>query len=224
LGVLKKGGYDVMASRKKSFALGLYWGIALGIFSLAFVVLPPLAKAGEQGGTIKGKVNSAYVSRYPALVYIDHVNGKFLLPKENPHMSQKGMVFLPHILPVLKGATVDFTNDDTVAHNVFSPPGSATPFNLGIYDAGVKKTETFNHLGEVPLLCSVHPEMSAFVVVLQNPYFVIADNAGAFEIKNVPAGTYQLKIWDEKIKGPAQQVTVQAGKTTTIEFKDLTRR
>jgi hypothetical protein len=66
--------------------------------------------------------------------------------------------------------------------------------------------------------------MSAFVIVLQNPYFVLADNAGAFEIKNVPAGTYQLKIWDEKIKGPAQQVTVQAGKTTTIEFKDLTRR
>jgi plastocyanin len=214
----------MMESIKKVIAFGLFWGVALFIFSLAFAVQIPQAKAGTQGGTIKGTVDSPYVSRFPALVYIDHVNGRFSPPKENPHMSQKGMVFQPHILPVLKGSTVDFTNDDTVAHNVFSPPGSATPFNLGIYDTGVKKTETFNHLGEVPLLCSVHPEMSAFVIVLQNPYFALTGNAGAFEIKNVPAGTYQLKIWDEKIKGAPQQVTVAAGKTSTVEFKGLTRR
>ena len=213
-----------MGSIKRLLIFGLFWGVALFIFSHPFSVQAQQAKTGAQGGTIKAVVDSPWVRRYLALVYIEHMNGEFPPPKENPHMSQKGMVFLPHILPVLKGATVDFTNDDTVAHNVFSPPGSATPFNLGIYDAGVKKTETFNHLGEVTLLCSVHPEMSAFVIVLQNPYFVLTDNAGAFEIKNVPAGTYQLKIWDEKIKGPAQQVTVQAGKTTTIEFKDLTRR
>jgi plastocyanin len=214
----------MMKSMKKLFAFGLFWGVVLFIFSLAFVVQIPQVKAGEQGGTVKGTVDSPYVSRFPALVYIDHVNGSFPPPKENPHMSQKGMVFLPHILPVLKGSTVDFTNDDTVDHNVFSPPGSATPFNLGIYGTGVKKTQTFNHLGEVPLLCSIHPEMSAFVVVLQNPYFALTDNTGAFEIKNVPAGTYRLKIWDEKIKGAAQQVTVEAGKTTSVEFKGLTRR
>jgi plastocyanin len=214
----------MMKSMKKLFAFGLFWGVVLFIFSLAFVVQIPQVKAGEQGGTVKGTVDSPYVSRFSALVYIDHVNGSFPLPKENPHMSQKGMVFLPHILPVLMGSTVDFTNDDTVDHNVFSPPGSATPFNLGIYGTGVKKTQTFNHLGEVPLLCSIHPEMSAFVVVLQNPYFALTDNTGAFEIKNVPAGTYRLKIWDEKIKGAAQQVTVEAGKTTSVEFKGLTRR
>jgi plastocyanin len=214
----------MMESIKKVFAFGLFLVAVLFIFSMAFVVQMPQAKAGEQGGTIEGTVDSPYVSRFPALVYIDHVNGTFPPPKENPHMSQKGMVFRPHILPVLKGSSVDFTNDDTVAHNVFSPPGSATPFNLGIYDAGVKKTETFNHLGEVPLLCSVHPEMSAFVIVLQNPYYALTGNAGAFEIKNVPAGTYQLKVWDEKIKGAPQQVTVAAGKTSTVEFKGLTRR
>ena len=134
------------------------------------------------------------------------------------------MVFRPHILPILKGSTVDFTNDDTVDHNVFSPPGSATPFNLGIYGTGVKRTEKFDNLGEVPLLCSVHPEMSAFVIVLQNPYYALTDNAGAFEIKDVPAGTYQLKVWDEKVKGAPQEVTVAAGKTATVEFKGLTRR
>jgi plastocyanin len=214
----------MMESMKKIFTFGLFWGVALFVFSLAFMVQIPQAKAGDQGGTIKGAVDSPYVSRFPALVYIDHVNESFPLPKENPHMSQKGMTFRPHILPVLKGSTVDFTNDDTVDHNVFSPPGSATPFNLGIYGTGVKRTETFNHLGEVPLLCSVHPEMSAFVIVLQNPYYALTDNAGTFEIKNVPAGTYQLKVWDEKVKGAPQQVTVEAGKTTSVEFKGLTRR
>jgi len=209
---------------KKTFTFELFRGVVLFIFSLAFVVQIPQAKAGEYMGTIKGVVNSPYVSRYPALVYIDHMKGEFPPPKENPHMSQKGLVFMPHILPVLKGSTVDFTNDDTVAHNVFSPQGSATPFNLGIYDTGVKKTETFNKLGEVPLLCIVHPEMSAFVIVLQNPYYALTDSSGAFEIKNVPLGTYQLKVWDEKVKGPAQQVTVAAGKTTSVEFKGLTRR
>jgi plastocyanin len=214
----------MMKPMKKLFTFGLFWGVVLFIFTLAFVIQTQRAKASEQGGTIKGTVNSPYVSRYPALVYIDHVDGEFPLPKENPHMSQKGMVFMPHILPVLKGSTVDFTNDDTVDHNVFSPPGSATPFNLGIYGTGVKKTETFNHLGEVPLLCSIHPEMSAFVIVLQNPYFALTDNAGAFEIKKVPPRTYQLKVWDEKLKETSQQVTVEAGKTTDVIFKGLTKR
>ncbi|MGA8179842.1 MAG: carboxypeptidase regulatory-like domain-containing protein [Desulfobacterales bacterium] len=214
----------MMTSMKKLLTFGLFWSVVLFMFSLAFGVQTPWAGAGEQGGTIKGMVESPYVSQYPALVYIDHVNGEFPPSKANPHMSQKGMVFMPHILPVLKGSTVDFTNDDTVAHNVFSPPGSATSFNLGIYGSGVKKTQTFNHLGEVPLLCSIHPEMSAFVIVLQNPYFDLTGKTGTFEIKNVPPGTYQLKVWDEKLKETSQQVTVKAGKTTNAIFKGLTKR
>lgn len=211
-------------SMKKILTFGLFLGVGLFIFSLGIADQAPQVQAGEQVGTIKGVVASPWMRRYPALVYIDHVNKVFPPPKENPHMSQKGLVFLPHILPVLIGSTVDFTNDDTVAHNVFSPPGSATPFNLGIYGTGVKKTETFNKLGEVPLLCSVHPEMSAFVIVLQNPYFALSDNEGNFEIKNVPAGTYQLKVWNEKLKTVSKPVTVTAGKTTTLEFKDLTKK
>jgi plastocyanin len=213
-----------MGSMKRSLIFVLFCGIALFILSSPFALQAPQAKSGEEGGTIKGVVDSPWVRRYKALVYIDHVNGEFHPPKENPHMSQKGMVFLPHILPVLKGTTIDFTNDDTVDHNVFSPPGSATSFNLGMYGSGVVKTETFNNLGEVPLLCSVHPEMSAFVIVLQNPYFALTDNEGKFEIKNVPPGTYQLKVWHEKLNGVSQNVTVAAGKTITVEFKGLTRR
>jgi plastocyanin len=213
-----------MGSMKKLLIFGLFWGVALFIFSRPFAVEAQQPKTGEQGGTIKGKVESPWVTRYKALVYVDHVDGEFSPPKENPHMSQKGMVFQPHILPVVKGTTVDFTNDDTVAHNVFSPPGSATTFNLGMYGEGVQKSETFDKLGEVDLLCSVHPEMSAYVIVLQNPYYAMTDNEGNFEIKDVPPGTYQLKVWHEKLNEASQQVKVEAGKTATVVFKGLTRR
>ena len=182
------------------------------------------AMGDESGGTIKGRVDSPLIGRYPALVYIEQINGDFPPPKEHPHISQKGMVFDPHILAVLKGTTVDFTNDDTVDHNVFAPPGSATSFNLGMYGPGVKKSVTFDTLGEVPLLCIVHPEMSAFIVVLQNPYFAMTDENGSYEIKNVPPGSYTLMTWDEKFKPASQAVTVTAGGVATVDFNNLTKR
>jgi plastocyanin len=181
-------------------------------------------KTPEPGGVVEGVVDSPYVKRYQALVYVDQVKGDFPAPKDNPFISQKNMVFTPHVLPVIKGTTVDFTNDDSVAHNVFAPPGSAVGFNLGLYGAGVTKTQTFDTLGEVPLLCNVHPEMLGYVIVLQNPYFALTDTSGKFQIKNVPPGTYQLRVWNEKLEDASQPVVVTAGKTTAVEFKGLKKR
>ncbi len=202
--------------------------VAFGLFATVSPVW-----AGQSGtitgesGTIKGVVKTPWVRRYQALVYIDKVEGKeFSLPEKNPFVSQKGMTFEPHILPILKGATVDFTNDDSVVHNVFAPPGSVTRFNLGTYGQGVTKTVTFDKPGEVTLLCNVHSEMVGYVIVLQNPYFAVTDRKGNFEIKNVPPGTYQLKVWHEKLKEAAQEVVVEAGKPVSVEFtkKELKRR
>lgn len=196
--------------------------LVLAVALLSGFAAPALPDAT---GTIKGVVKTPWVKRYEALVYVDRVEGKtFPPPKEAAFMSQKNLVFKPHILPVLKGTTVDFTNDDTVVHNVFAPPGAAKRFNLGTYGVGVTKTVTFDALGEVPLLCNVHAEMLAFILVLQNPYYDLTDKAGNFEIKGVPPGTYKLKVWHEKLQGAVQDVTVEAGKSASVEFTGLKKR
>jgi plastocyanin len=208
----------------KFFSIFILCISAIALFSIRLPAHAQETKINEPGGSIEGVVDSPWVKRYQALVYIDQMKGDFPPPKQPAAMSQKNMVFNPHILPVLKGTTVDFTNDDTVAHNVFTPPGSAVQFNLGLYGPGVKKNVTFDNLGEVPLLCVVHPDMLGYVIVLQNPYFALTDSNRKFEIKNVPPGTYQLKVWDEKVEGAPQQVVVAAGKATTIEFTGLKKR
>lgn len=202
------------------FTYGL---IFLLVPAFLFLAVPDVfAQPGT--GTIQGTVQSPWVHRYPALVYIDHVNGTFPPPVKRVHISQKNLVFNPHINPIINGTTVDFTNDDSVVHNVFTPPGSASRFNLGNYGPGVSKSYTFNKLGVSTLLCIVHPEMEAFVIDLQNPYYAISDHSGNFKIENVAPGTYQLKFWNEKLKAPSQSVTVTVGKTATVAFKDLKKK
>lgn len=208
-------------SRSITFIVG--WTIALAFF----VVTNPLSAMAGAGGTITGVVKTPWVKRYAALVYLDKIEGKeFASSKKNPFVSQKSLIFSPHILPVVKGTTVDFTNDDSVVHNVFAPPGSVKRFNLGTYGAGVTKTITFDKLGEITLLCNVHSEMVGYVIVLQNPYFALTDRKGNFEMKDVPPGTYTFKVWHEKLKEVSQEIVVEAGKTVTVEFKkkDLKRR
>jgi plastocyanin len=181
-------------------------------------------QAADGTGTIQGSIKSPYIHRYPALIYIDHADGTFLPPKDKVHISQKDLVFSPRINPILNGTTIDFTNDDSVMHNVFSAPGSASGFNLGNYGQGIAKSYTFNNLGPSTLLCSVHPEMVAFVVVLQNPYYVVSNDAGDFKIDNVPPGTYQLKFWNEKLDASPQSVIVAAGKTVPVTFGDIKKK
>ncbi len=133
-------------------------------------------------------------------------------------MDQKNLIFIPHILPILVGTTVDFPNSDNVRHNVFSP-SKAKKFNLGTYSAGVVRHVTFDTPGFYPLLCNVHAEMSAFVLVFENPYFAVSNKDGEFEIEDVPAGTYTLKTWHQKLKEGKQEITVPEEGDLAVELK-----
>lgn len=175
----------------------------------------------ENPGTITGKVICRRVRHSgDAIVYIEEVGGnKYDAPSEHGIVDQMNLVFIPHVIAVQKGATVDFPNNDLVRHNVFSPPDCCNQFNLGTYDVGASKPVTFDKSCEVPLLCNVHAEMSAFVVVLENPYFAVTAKDGSYTIENVPPGAYKLKTWHETLKSEEQEVKVEGGKTVEADFE-----
>lgn len=171
------------------------------------------------GGDIKGKV-TAQGMRTPAniAVYVDSIPGKtFPAPTQPAVMDQAHLAFVPHVVVVLKGTTVNFTNEDPVGHNIYWPAinrNRKLAHNMGTWPQGQKKSFTFNDLGEVPLLCNVHPEMSGYIIVVPTPYFAITDKEGNFVIKNVPNGSYTLKTWSEEAKPTTQAVNVASGITS----------
>ena len=175
----------------------------------------------ENPGTITGKVKCRRVRHSgDTVVYIEKVgDNQYDAPTEHGTVDQMSLVFIPHVIAVQKGTTVDFPNNDEVRHNVFSPPDCCNQFNLGTYDIGASKPVTFKESCEVPLLCNVHAEMSAFVVVLDNPYFGVTAKDGSFTINNVPPGTYKLMTWHEKLRSEEQEVTVEGGKAAEISFE-----
>jgi plastocyanin len=150
-----------------------------------------------------------------AVVYVGTISGKtFPAPAAHAKINQLNMTFLPHVLPVLVGTTVDFLNSDAVLHNVFSPDACADKFNLGTWPKGQSKSYTFKRECTATLLCKVHPEMEAFVVAVPTPYFAVAKADGSYRIADVPDGAYTLKVWHPKLKATQKAVTV-AGPTET---------
>ena len=180
--------------------------------ALALFVLASVSRAGD----IKGKVTAQGMkSAENIAVYVDAIPGKeFPAPTQPALMDQKNLKFVPHVLVVLKGTTVDFLNSDSVGHNVYWPSISGNKklaHNLGTWPQGQKKSFQFSDLGAASLLCNVHSEMSGYVVVAPTPYFAVTDKDGNFEIKNVPPGHYTLVTWSEEGKPTTQAVDVAAG-------------
>jgi len=183
--------------------------------SATLVVILTVALA--QAGDIKGKV-TGLKSVSNVVVYVDTIAGKtFEAPAQHAVMDQRHLEFVPHVLPVVKGTTVDFLNSDATLHNVFwSDIGGNKKLahNLGTWPQGQKKSFTFDNVGSVALLCNVHPEMSGYVFVAPTPYFAVTNSAGEYEIKDVPAGKYTVKTWSEQGKPATESADVSGGMAT----------
>ena len=186
--------------------------VAVAVATLATAVVVRTADNGSVTGTItaKGLRTSADI-----VVSLQAPGLKVTPPAEPIEMDQKGMLFVPHVMPVVVGTTVRFLNSDAVAHNVFSPEAK---YNLGTWPQGESRDHTFEKPGAYTQLCRVHPEMEAFVVVLETPYFAVTERGGTFRIADVPPGKYTLIAWSEKLKTGKQDVTVESGKATTVEL------
>ncbi|NTU90325.1 MAG: methylamine utilization protein [Chlorobiaceae bacterium] len=169
-------------------------------------------------GTVTGTIDTALPKyKKDAVVYL--VGGKTPIAPKTGEVDQKNLVFIPHILVVPVGSKVSFKNSDKVNHNIFSAD-VCKKFNLGTYNPGMSKDVVFDKPCVVNLLCNVHSEMSGYVVAVNSNHYAVSDATGKFTISNVPAGTYEIAAWSEKLRPTARtMVTVTDGGTATVAVK-----
>jgi plastocyanin len=191
---------------------------ALVALLVAFTVGPAAAENGAVKGTITGPNG-------PVADAVVLVEGPAVPAKDGaPHVivEQRDQTFVPHVVAVAVGTTVDFPNHDPMLHNVFSA-SLAKKFDLGMYDRGETKSVTFDTPGVVRIGCNVHPKMQAFVVVHTNPYVAVSKSDGSYTVSGVPAGSYQLRIWHETFAEQRTPVTVHDGQVETRDARLATR-
>jgi plastocyanin len=153
----------------------------------------------------------------PTIVYAEPLDANARPQAQRLTLRQIKKAFQPRVLAIPTGSTVQFPNDDPVFHNVFSlnPP---EPFDLGLYRAGVSKSQTFKEPGVYRVFCNIHPQMAAVILVVATPYIVEVDASGAYRL-DLPAGRYRVTAWSERSQPVSAEVTVSAGSAT---LPDLT--
>ena len=155
-----------------------------------------------------------------ALVYVkEGVTQTYHAPTEPAVFNQAGCTFTPHVAAVRVGQPVTFHNNDAVLHNVRALSKQGQSFNIAQPTQGMQTTKTFQkpEIG-IPLKCDVHFWMTAYLHVLAHPFFGVTGDDGTVVIKNLPAGTYTLEAWHEKLGARSHSVTVKDGETQTISL------
>jgi len=132
-------------------------------------------------------------------------------------MDQRNETFVPHLLAITTGTTVEFPNSDKFYHNVFSL-SKTKRFDLGRYAAGESKRIVFDKPGIVRVFCEIHSHMNAFILVFNHPYFAVSDEDGRYHIDNIPPGTYNVVAWHEGDSAEPRPVTVPDGSAAELDF------
>ena len=177
---------------------------SLTAFSLA-VALGPAAYAGNVAGAVEITNSQDPAVRknkdYSGVVIWLRPVGRPVpaMPPRRETMKQKDRHFIPHVLAISVGSTVDFPNLDPIFHNAFSN-FSGQPFDTALYAPGTNRAQTFKIPGIVRVFCNIHPTMSAIIAVLPTPWYAVTPPNGRFSIANVPAGDYELHFFHERSK------------------------
>ncbi|MBI4409657.1 MAG: hypothetical protein HY561_08120 [Gemmatimonadetes bacterium] len=142
-----------------------------------------------------------------------------LRPPPTSHLiDQVNLRFVPRVLPVLPGSRVQFRNSDPILHNVFGPAGPGSGFDLGTYPRGERREHTFAEPGAHVILCHVHPEMVAYVLVIPTPYHSVVDRDGRFRLQ-LPAGRYALHVWHPRTRPYERPLLVRDGTSIRLEVE-----
>jgi plastocyanin len=147
--------------------------------------------------------------RRRSVVYLDPAPQAAFEPRGGPRarMDQRDETFVPHVLAIVAGTTVDFPNNDQTFHNVFSLSKEG-PFDLGRYAAGRSKSVRFDRPGIIRVFCDIHSHMSAFILVFAHRFFAVTDDSGRFRIENIPPGTYNVVAWNDTAPEESRRAVV----------------
>jgi len=225
---------DRVAARCALFAF-------VSFVTLASSVARPAGSADANNGEIRGRVEVRRVvtpmERRPgvadlgtppgrgmpdlrrSVVYLESAPRGAFEPSEAGRavMDQRNETFVPHVLAITTGTTVDFPNSDKFYHNVFSL-SKTKPFDLGRYATGNSRPVRFDRPGIVRVFCDIHSHMSAFILVFSHPFFALTDAEGRYRIANVPPGTYGVIAWNEGTPSDPKTVTVPDRGLVELDF------
>lgn len=144
---------------------------------------------------------------------------KFTAPSEAVILDQKGCMYSPHVWGAMTGQDVIIKNSDKTLHNVHSLSKTNKEFNMAMPKIVRKKTRTFDSAEAMfKIKCDVHPWMSTFVGIFDHPFFSVSDEEGNFSIDNLPAGTYTVRAWHERLPAQTQTITIADGEELTLNF------
>ena len=157
--------------------------------------------------------------RRRAVVYLDPAPRAAFDVRDEPRarINQHNQTFVPHVLAIVAGTTVDFPNGDRTYHNVFSLSKTRS-FDLGRYAAGRSKSVRFDQPGVVRVFCDIHSHMSAFILVFSHRYFAVTDDEGRYRIDSIPPGSYNVVAWHESLPSEMRKVTVPDGGEADLNF------
>jgi len=133
-------------------------------------------------------------------------------------IDQRHLRFAPNVVGITAGTVVEFQNSDPIMHNVFSPVRQGDDFDLGTYPQEESRTHLFDEAGTYVILCHVHPEMAAWVVVSSSPYIGVTDDSGLFSLEAVPPGQYEATVWYRRRSASGGTVTIGEGGATALRI------
>ena len=185
-------------------------GRIVRIFSQIVLFSGAIAAVAAAPADVHGSARAGGQPIADAVIWLDAPNVPETVQRTKVVLDQRNLAFAPHVLAVRVGTVVDFPNSDRVFHNVFSFRDGKR-FDLGLYPVGSLRHVVFDHAGLSRIFCNIHPNMAAYVMAVDSPYFAVSDAAGAFTIASVPAGRYTYHAWRPGAAQLAGEWTAPAG-------------